>query len=292
MNNRKHDLRIVPRTERSQAGDAMMSVRSAFQMKPPTAPAPADLFWECAVCGPIEPMALPTGRWIKRSCECQRKARRDQEDQWKRQSWIEEYRIRTYGGWLGESWIDKDVVSEMSAKTFANYDRTLFPQAYDAALAFARNPKGNLIFSGSYGTGKTHLEAAIANYLREQTPPRRAGDYGVSSLFVTAPQFFTVHDQTKKQFDQTKYLSLIQQAIEAPVLFIDDTDKSKPKEERHEVYFLIIDERYKAKRPTVISTNKREMLDEHIGEAAMDRLMRGVVHIKMVGSSYRLEEEG
>ena len=181
---------------------------------------------------------------------------------------------------------------EISAKTFETYDRTLFPQADDAALAFVRNPKGNLIFSGSYGTGKTHLEVAIVNYLREESAPRRPGDYGISSLFVTTPQFFAVHDQTKKQFDQTKYLSLIQQAIETPVLFIDDTDKSKPKEERHEVYFLIIDERYKAKRPTVISTNKREMLDEHIGEAAMDRLMRGVVHIKMIGSSYRLEEEG
>ncbi len=290
MNNR--NLRIVRPEQRSQSGDAMTSLKSAFQMKVPSTPDPKEFFWTCATCGPIEPLCLPSGRWIQRSCACQRSARQEQEVEWKRQAWIEEYRIRTFGGWLGESWVDKDVIAEMSAKTFSNYDQTLFPQAYEAALNFARNPRGNLIFSGSYGTGKTHLEAAIANYLREQSAPRRPGDFGISSLFVTAPQFFAVHDQVKKQFDQTKYLSLIQQAIEAPVFFLDDTDKSKPKEERHEVYFLIIDERYKAKRPTVISSNKREMLDASIGEAAMDRLMCGVVHIKMVGSSYRLEEEG
>ena len=109
MNNRKHDLRIVPRNERSRAGDAMVSVKSAFQIKTPAAPPSPDLFWECAICGSIEPMALPTGRWIKRSCECQRKARREQEDQWKREDWFYKYRLRTYGGWLGESWADEDV---------------------------------------------------------------------------------------------------------------------------------------------------------------------------------------
>jgi DNA replication protein DnaC len=291
MMNRKHDLRIVSPNERSRPGDAMVSLKSAFQMTPPKTPAPANFFWTCATCGPIEPLCLPSGRWIQRSCACQRAARQEQEIEWKRQNWFDEYRMRTYGGWLGESWIDEAVVWEMSAKTFETYQRDRFPDAYDAALAFAQALKGNLILSGSLGTGKSHLEAAIANYLREHSQPRRTGDYGIPSLFATAPQFFIVHDQTKKSFDQTPYLALLQQATETPLLILDDIDKSKPKEERQEVYYHIVNERYKAKRPTVISTNKLEALSDYIGEAAMDRLMRGMISVEMVGSSYRLEEE-
>jgi DNA replication protein DnaC len=293
MQSRKQHLSLVQSSERSQAGDAMESVKSHFQRVQPLAPAHAEFYWTCPTCGLVEPYFIPAkpGRWIRRSCACERAQRQKLQEQRERELWRATYRKRTYGGWLGESWIDEDIVAQMSTKTFANYDRSRFPAAYDAAWDFAHRLKGNLIFSGSLGTGKTHLEAAIANFLREETPPRRSGEYGIASLLASAPQFFMVHDQTKKMFDQSNYLSLIQQAIETPLLILDDIDKSRPREDREEVYYHIIDERYKAKRPTVLSTNKIEMLSSYIGEAAMDRLMRGMIPVKMTGNSYRLEEE-
>ena len=38
-------------------------------------------------------------------------------------------------------------------------------EALEFSLSFAEKPKGWLFFQGNYGSGKTHLAAAIANYL-------------------------------------------------------------------------------------------------------------------------------
>ena len=51
-------------------------------------------------------------------------------------------------------------------------------QAYEISLAYARDPHGWLVLQGGYGSGKTHLAAAIANY--------RVG-LGSAVLFVVVP---------------------------------------------------------------------------------------------------------
>mgnify|MGYP001600591249 CR=1 FL=1 len=43
--------------------------------------------------------------------------------------------------------------------------------AYQAAIAFARDPKGWLVLHGPNGSGKTHLAAAIALNLRAKGRP-------------------------------------------------------------------------------------------------------------------------
>ena len=190
--------------------------------------------------------------------------------------------MRTFGGWLGEKWVDQEIVREMRAKTFDTYDFLRQPDAYEKAIAFAQQPRGNLLFHGDYGVGKTHLEGAICNAAREQL--------GMTSLFVTAPQFFMVYEQTKKAFDQTNHIRLIEQVLSTPLLVFDDIDKSRPTEARWEVYWEIFDERCKAKRPTIVSTNKQEELDRYIGEASLSRLSRGLVAVHMRGDDYRREE--
>ncbi len=252
---------------------------------------PVDLFWTCTVCGLIEPVALPSGRWIQRSCECERKARKQREQEEVRQAWMREQCVHTFRGWLGAKWVDHDMVRELRGRTFDTYDPTRQPDAYEKAYAFAQQPKGNLLFYGSYGTGKTHLEAAICNSLREVgrlLPDGRREP--MRSLFVSAPQFFMAYDETKKVFDQTHHIRLIEMVMSAPVLIIDDIDKSRPKEERWEVYWLIFDARCTARRPTILSTNKKEELDLYIGEATLSRLSRGLVAVKMIGADYRQEE--
>jgi hypothetical protein len=80
----------------------------------------------------------------------------------KRSRWI-----RTFGGWLGTRWVDTDVVREMCGKTFDSFDPSRQEEAYEQAFALAQNPRGNVLLYGNYGTGKTYLEAAICNSLRE-----------------------------------------------------------------------------------------------------------------------------
>ena len=261
--------------------------------KSPAMPPPPELCWTCRVCGPVPPLYLSTGRWIKRSCACQRQARQRREQEDRHSAWLTSQRTRTFGGWMGSRWVDPEVISAMSRKTFDRYDGSYQLEAFEKALAFAHQPKGNLLFHGDYGTGKTHLSAAICNHLREVGRDLPDGKQErMTSLFVSAPQFFLAYEETRRAGDQTAHIRLMSQVMSTPLLVLDDIDKSRPTEARIETYWLIFDERCKAKRPTVLSTNKREELDGSIGAASVSRLSRGLVAVEMRGDDYRREEEG
>jgi DNA replication protein DnaC len=291
MNNRQN--KIIRFTGRSQQDQSMTKLGSMLVMKQPDGPAPTELFWTCEKCGPIGPRALPTGRWMKRSCSCQIAARQAERAEQEHQEWLEKTRMRTYGGWLGERWADEEIVAEMCGKTFASFKKQCDPMAYKKAWEFAQNPRGNLLLYGGYGTGKTHLEAAICNYLRETGRLLPDGTrQPMTSLFASAPQFFRAYNDAMNATDKTRFVCMTDQAIGTPLLVIDDVDKARPTDFRQDTYFLILDERYKAKRPTILSTNRQETLNEYVGEAvAFSRFMRKLEIIEMVGDDYRLEEE-
>lgn len=285
--------KIIQFKGRSQNDQPMTKLGSMLIMKQPEGPAPAELFWTCEKCGLIEPRALPTGRWIKRACQCQIVARQAGQAALERQAWLEKTKLRTYGGWLGERWEDEDVIAEMCNKTFQTFKKRRNPMAYKKAWEFAQNPQGNLLFCGSFGTGKTHLEAAICNYLRETGQLLPDGTrQPMTSLFASAPQFFRAYNDAMNATDKTRFVCMAEQAIGTPLLIIDDVDKARPTEFRMDTYFLILDERYKAKRPTILSTNRQDNLADYVGEAvAYSRFMRKLEVIEMVGDDYRLEEE-
>ena len=83
-------------------------------------------------------------------------------------------------------------LERLSHLTFENFNRSGNPKvdfvspqelgslhdAYDASDTFAREMQGWLLLEGSYGCGKTHLAAAIAN---------AAVHRGVPTLFITVP---------------------------------------------------------------------------------------------------------
>jgi DNA replication protein DnaC len=281
----------VMRAEQGQITEPMTRLGTLLTPARPQTQPPPEVCWTCDVCGEVPPLCLPTGRWIKQNCECQRKIRREREQEEIRAAWQREQRTRTFGGWMGTRWVDSSIVEEMCSKTFDRYDVFLQPEGYEMALAFAHQPKGNLLFYGDYGVGKTHLEAAICNYLREVGRDLPGGKCErMASLFVSAPQFFMAYEETKRAGDQTAHIRLMNQVVGTPLLIFDDIDKSRPTESRWEIYWLIFDERCKAKRPTIVSTNKREELDHYVGAASVSRLSRGLVAVEMVGDDYRREE--
>lgn len=178
--------------------------------------------------------------------------------------------------------VNSQAVKELSEMTFTSYKAECFQDAFRKAQAFARNPQGTLLFYGSYGVGKTHLSAAICNYLRDQR--------GQPSLFTAAPLFFAAYNNAMKQEGERDHFSLMQRAMSTPLLVLDDIDKARPTDARWETYYTIINERSNARRPTILSTNKIEELDGYVGEAAMSRLSRSMVPIEMIGADYRLEQ--
>jgi DNA replication protein DnaC len=254
-------------------------------IKAPQTPPPAELYWECEECGLVEPYANPLGLWQRRSCACQRRAKREMEEVQRQIARLDSQRTYTFGGWLGKHWVDAAAVQQMSSCRFENYDASRFPVAYEKALEFALKPVGNLIFHGWYGVGKTHLEAAIANYLRELP------NHPKICLFASAPQFFMAYDNARHYEGRDDHYTLLRRATTAEVLIIDDVDKYRHTDAREDLYFTIIDERCKSHKPTILSINNLDKLPHHIGEAACSRLSRGLLTIKMVGGTdYRQEQ--
>ncbi len=247
----------------------------------PALPPPPEVCWTCPTCGPVEPLQLPTtGRWIRRSCQCERDARARATEESIRQAKLADMTWRCYGGWLGEAFLDRDVMRVLSRKTFANYAPQFFPEAFELATTFAANPHGNLVFYGTFGSGKTHLEAAICNELRMR---------GIQSYFVPAPQFFLAYNDLLVHGGDAP--GLIKRAQTVPLLVIDDIDKARPTEARWDTYWLVLNARYTAGRPTVLSTNRMDTLYEYIGEACVSRLTRGMIPVEMMGLDYRAREE-
>ena len=118
----------------------------------------AEKTWTCPTCGVVPPIALADGWYARRLCGCERAAF-DARQQHQLQEEQRHVRTALTYTWLGRAWSE----SGLATKTFATFKPERQPDAYELAQAFAARPEGTLALYGSYGTGKTHLLAAIAN---------------------------------------------------------------------------------------------------------------------------------
>lgn len=100
-----------------------------------------------------------------------------------------------------------------------------------------------LLLYGEAGTGKTFAAACIANALI---------DKGVPAMITSLPRILN------SDYDRAEILDKIR-ATELVV--IDDLGVERSNEYALETTFLVIDERYKAKKPLIVTTN---MTQEHM----------------------------
>src|SRR5258708_4551074 len=194
-----------------------------------------DVTYICTTCGNIEPREYTNG-YIRRECKCEQLAREVQAHGMlltaTKQQTVKQKAAKTYT-WLGrglDTVYRKDVEErELEGKTFANFDPASQPNkaAFKEHLFLAKTYASsiisgqttqtvqvdNMLMTGGYGTGKTHLAAAILNALREQ---------GISCLFCTAQDLFNSLYASK--FDEK--LDLLAQAANTPLLVLDEDRKS------------------------------------------------------------------
>lgn len=143
--------------------------------------------------------------------------------------------------------------------------------AYDLARKFAQDPSGWLVLHGSYGTGKTHLAAAIANVRLARGQP---------VLFVVAPDLLdylraAFSPQSDVTFDQR-----FEEVRSTPLLILDDLGAHSTTPWAQEKLYQIINHRYNAHLPTVITTNLRlDDLDERVRSRLVDPEISVVLHI-------------
>lgn len=246
-------------------------VMQRFLANPTT---PEEATWVCDTCGVIAPRPRTLNgetRYLKEKCTCQLTEEERLRHEERRQEWMQWQRGRTFS-WLGSRWDD----SVLLEKTFDNFERQIQPNAYDTIRAFIMRLKGTLVLHGTFGTGKTHLLAALCNEIRYAEK---------GSLFTTAPKLFAAIQSRISSHED--YSSIIDNAMKTSLLVIDDIDKAKHSDFREEIYFEIVDERVKAGRPIAISTNRLDELADFVGGAVCSRLKVGQIDVPMLGEDYR-----
>lgn len=138
----------------------------------------------------------------------------------------------------------------------------------------------------NFGLGKTHLQVAAAKWLIKR---------GYPVLMVSDVTLMADLSAAKAYSDEGEELNRILGAvIQAPVLVWDDIGKAKSTETRLDLYYEIINARYKARRPIIFSSNEdQETLTEKIGDAAASRLfgMSKDFLYAVEGPDYRLSGE-
>jgi len=115
--------------------------------------------------------------------------------------------------------------------------------AYRAAQHFAQKPEGWLLLMGPYGTGKTHLAAAIAN---------AAVDKGIPTLFWTVPDLL---DEFRKGYRYADFDQRFELVRDVDLLILDDLGAHAASAWAQEKLFQLLNYRYLNRLPTVITTN-------------------------------------
>jgi len=145
-------------------------------------------------------------------------------------------------------------------------------RAYNQARNFAETAEGWLVLQGGFGCGKTHLAAAIANYRLQQ---------GYPVLFVVVPDLLDHLRATYRPTSEVAYDERFEQVRTAPLLILDDLGTQSTTPWAQEKLYQIINYRYNARLPTVITTNRElEEIDLRLRSRLVDPQLTTLVHIR------------
>ncbi len=121
-----------------------------------------------------------------------------------------------------------------------------FARAVEAAHAFVAAPSGWLVLTGPSGCGKTHLSASIAG---------RCIEKGQAALFMVVPDLLDHLRAAYQPGSEVGYDELFEMVRNAPVLVLDDLGVQSATPWAEEKLFQLINHRYSARLPTIITTN-------------------------------------
>lgn len=141
--------------------------------------------------------------------------------------------------------------------------------ARQLAVDYAQSPRGWLVLQGSYGTGKTHLAAAIGNYRLSK---------GDMVLFITTPDLLDHLRASYSPKSEATYDETFDRLRDAQMLILDDLGAENPSEWANEKLFQLLNYRYVNRLPTIVTTNvplddldprvRSRLADENVMRAA------------------------
>jgi DNA replication protein DnaC len=123
----------------------------------------------------------------------------------------------------------------------AHFRASRFAQEYDPRVSTG------LLFTGTIGSGKTHLAVGIAKEL--------ILNKGISCLFYDYRELLKEIQNSYNATVQTTELDVLRPVFETEVLVLDELGAVKPTEWVGDTVSLILNARYNESRTTIITTN-------------------------------------
>lgn len=158
-----------------------------------------------------------------------------------------------------------ETLARFAEASFDDYDFTQLgvKDAYQASFRFANRPKGWLVLVGPNGCGKTHLAVAVAKEYRAN---------GNTVFFQAVPDLL---DALRAAFspgaDALTYEAIFEKIREIDLLILDDLGAQQDTDWAVEKLFQILNYRYNAMLPTMITANYLRGIDERIASRLSDR---------------------
>lgn len=139
---------------------------------------------------------------------------------------------------------------------------------------------GGFVFSGSPGTGKNHLAAAIANHLMQS---------GKSVLIVTVSELMIKFRDTYRKDSSVTESQLIDDLCRVDLLILDEIGVQHGSANEKIIINQIIDKRLGSKKPVGMLTNlDLKGMNDILGARVMDRMqMGGGLWVNFSWDSYR-----
>ncbi|MBI4494572.1 MAG: ATP-binding protein, partial [Chloroflexi bacterium] len=134
-------------------------------------------------------------------------------------------------------------------------------EARRLARAFAEAPNGWLILHGESARGKTHLAAAIANFRESK---------GQDTFFVTAPDLLDHLRATYAPDSKVGYDEVFEAIRSTPLLVLDDLGAHSSTPWAEEKLYQLLNYRYNARLPTVITTDCLEEQEPRLYSRMVD----------------------
>ncbi len=159
--------------------------------------------------------------------------------------------------------------------------RTTVRAAFDRCRVFAERLEEFdhkwLLLIGTYGCGKTHLAAAIANQCLAQGKP---------ALFLNTPDLLDYLRAAYAPSAETTYDERFDEVRTAPILVLDDLGTESPTNWAVEKLYQLLNYRYNARLPTVITTNRDlKDMDQRIASRLADANI--VMRLEILAPDFR-----
>ena len=228
------------------------------------ADSPAGPATPCPICGGtgfvrvnVPPDHPLFGRAI--ACRCKRaELRRRREEQLRSESNLKHLTIMTFDTFETDEYSSPEVSLGLS-------------DAKRIAQAFAAEPQGWLLITGDYGCGKTHLAAAIANERIRLGRP---------VFFEVVPDLLDYLRAAYAPESPVSYGERFEHVRNCELLILDDLGTQNATPWAMEKLYQVINYRYNAALPTVITTNQTPAdMDPRLASRLLNQDLVRRIHI-------------